>query len=114
MMDFGPVKEWLFSVETVMRRIFATSNVYNCLHTVYEELGVFGTAAVCIETDFENVIRGYPYTAGEFMLANGADLSIDTLFREFSLTVGQVVEQLDLPVELSHQAQEPPPDAPGW
>lgn len=91
--EFGPVKLWLHDVEQRMREVFARSNVYNALPTLYLELGVFGTGAIFVQEDFEDVIRVHPYTVGEYHLANSARLTVDTLYREFSLTVGQAVEQ---------------------
>lgn len=91
--EFGPVKLWLHDVEQRMREVFARSNVYNALPVLYGELGVFGSAAVFVQEDFDDVIRAHSYTAGEYYLANSARLSVDTLYREFSLTVAQAVEQ---------------------
>lgn len=93
MKEFGPVKVWLHDVETRMREVFARSNVYNALPTLYGELGVFGTGAIFVQDDFEDVIRVHPYTVGEYYLANSARLAVDTLYREFSLSVAQAVEQ---------------------
>lgn len=91
--EFGPVKLWLHDVEQRMREVFARSNVYNALPVLYGELGVFGSAAMFVQDDFEDVIRAHPYTVGEYYLANSARLTVDTLYREFSLTVAQAVEQ---------------------
>jgi len=91
MMEFGPVKEWLSSVETTLRRVFATSNIYNCLQSTYEELGLFGTAALFVEEDYNDIVRGYPFTCGEYFVANSPRLAVDSIYRSFQLTVSQVV-----------------------
>lgn len=92
-MEFGPVKDWLMIVERIMREIFNRSNLYNSLHAVYHELGVFGTASMAVFEDFDNVIRCKPYTVGSYVLAlNGKD-NVDTWAREYQLTVGQLVKQ---------------------
>jgi hypothetical protein len=44
-MEVGPVKSWLHRVEILMRDVFSHSNTYRALHMLYEELGLFGTAA---------------------------------------------------------------------
>jgi hypothetical protein len=92
MMEDGMVKQWLFDVEKRMRDIFARSNLYNALQTVYEELAVFGTGAMLVQEDYNDVIRCYPFTVGEYTLALSDRLEVNTFYREFDLTVGQMVE----------------------
>ena len=96
LMEFGPVKAWLFEVERRMREVLAAGNLYNALHTAYEDLGVFGTAARVVVPDDEDIVRAYALPAGSYYLANGARLAIDTLYRDMSMTVGQVVEAFGL------------------
>lgn len=93
LMERGPVKEWLHDTATLLRAIFASSNTYRSLHTLYEELGLFGTAATIVLPDFDNVIHHYPLTAGEYALGTNSKGEVDTLCREFQMTVGQMVEQ---------------------
>ena len=96
LMEQSDVKQWLFAVEKTMRDIFSRSNLYNSLQTVYEELAVFGTGALLISEDFDDVIRCYPFTVGEYGLAQSHRLQVDTFYREFNMTVAQVVEQFGL------------------
>lgn len=93
LMESGPVKAWLHDTAALLRAIFATSNTYRALHTVYEELGLFGTACSVILPDFDNVIHHYPLTIGEYALATNGKGDVDTLCREFQMTVGQMVDQ---------------------
>jgi hypothetical protein len=94
--DVDSVKQWLHSVQNIMYKVFSQSNTYNSLHTLYSELGVFGTAAMGIYEDFENVIWCKPYTVGSYCLGlNGRD-EVDTFYREYELTVGQCVKQYGL------------------
>lgn len=97
MMEFGPVKDWLGTVEKILYAIFGASNFYNQIHTVYSELGAFGTAALYREPDFENVVRFRAFTAGEYAIAEGESGKVDTLYREFEMTSGQLVEKFGLP-----------------
>ncbi len=87
------VRLWLDEVAKRMARVFAKSNFYNSLAVLYEELGVFGTGAMIILEDFEDVIRCQTLTVGEYFLANSDRQAVNTLYREFPLTVGQVVAQ---------------------
>lgn len=87
------VKEWLSNVTTVMLTIFQKSNTYRSLHSMYEELGAFGTAACVVQEDFTNVIHHFPLTAGEYCIAQDWRGDVVTLYREFEKTVGEVVKE---------------------
>lgn len=93
LMESGPVKAWLHDTAALLRAIFASSNTYRALHTIYEELGLFGTACSIVLPDFDNVIHHYPLTAGEYALATNSKGMVDTVCREFQMTVAQMVEQ---------------------
>lgn len=94
--DSNAVKLWLHQVQTTMYKVFAASNTYNALHQLYSELGVFGTAAMGIFHDFENVIWCKPYTIGSYMLGMDGQNVSDTMYREYELSVGQVVKQFGI------------------
>ena len=96
LMESGAVKAWLHETAALIRRIFSSSNTYRALHSVYEELGLFGTAASVVLPDFENVIHHHPLTIGEYAIATNDRGEVDTLIREFQMTVGQMVEQFGL------------------
>ena len=49
LMESGPVKTWLHDTAALLRAIFASSNTYRSLHTIYEELGLFGTGAAQLQ-----------------------------------------------------------------
>ena len=76
--------------------VFTKSNTYRALHSCYDELGTFGTCATVVEPDFESVINHRPQTAGEFYLATNHKGRPDTLFREFDMTVEQMVQSFGL------------------
>jgi len=87
------VRSWLADVETLLREIFSASNAYDALAAVYEELAAFGTAAMLVLPDYDDVITCETLTAGQYYLAAGAGGRVDTLYRVYSLTVGQVVDE---------------------
>lgn len=93
LMDYGPVKLWLETVEQRMNEVFNRSNLYQSLPLMYEDLGTFATGAMAVVADPQRVIRTVPFPTGSFYIANGADLSVDTAVREFSMTVRQVVTE---------------------
>ena len=85
------VRAWLDTVQDVLLRIFAASNFYNAIGVAYEELGVFGTAAIVVLEDYEDVVRFYTLTIGEYFLAASHRGAVDTLYREFPLSVAALV-----------------------
>lgn len=91
--EFGDVKDWLENVEKKMREILTSSNFYGVMPDVYKELGSFGTTAVIMDDDFKDVVRFYPVTAGEYVLGVNDRNEVDTLIREFQMTVGQMVSK---------------------
>ncbi len=93
LMESGPVKTWLHDTASLLRAIFAASNTYRALHAIYEELGLFGTACSIVLPDFDNVIHHYPLTVGEYALATDSKGMVNTVCREFQMTVAQMVEQ---------------------
>lgn len=93
LMDYGPVKLWLETVEQRMNEVFNRSNLYQSLPLMYGDLGTFATGAMAVVADPQRVIRTVPFPTGSFYIANGADLSVDTAVREFSMTVRQVITE---------------------
>jgi len=91
--DIAAVKEWLFDVENMMREVFSASNTYNSLHLIYSELATFGTAALGVYENFDNVIWCRPYTVGAYMLATNEMNQVDTFYREYERTVAQVIKE---------------------
>ena len=73
--------------------MFTKSNTYRTLHGIYEELGAFGTAGSIILPDSQNAIHHYPVTIGEYAIATDYQGRVNTLYREFQKTVGEVVRE---------------------
>lgn len=91
--EFGPVKEWLHLVTQRMSTVFLKSNLYNVLPVLYGDMGCFGTAAMGVEEDLDNVIRFYQFPVGSYMIANNDKLRVDVFFRQFRMTVRQLVRK---------------------
>jgi hypothetical protein len=94
--DNSAVKLWLSEVERRMAMVFAESNFYTSLATVYEDLGIFGTGVMIIYQDYDDVIRCFNTCAGEYFLQNDDRQDVSTMGREFVLTVKQVAETFGL------------------
>ena len=90
------VKQWLHHVTQRMQVVFSDSNLYNVLPIVYGDLGVFGTAAMGIVEDGDNLFRCYAYPLGSFALGLSSRNIVTTFVRDYELTVRQVVEQFVL------------------
>ena len=94
--DVQAVKQWLHQVQQLMYKAFSQSNTYNALHQLYAELGVFGTAAMGVFHDFENVIWCKPYTVGSYMIGLNSQNVSDTFYREYEISVGQTIKQFGI------------------
>lgn len=94
--DVKAVKMWLHQVQQLMYKVFSQSNLYNSLHQLYAELGVFGTGAMGIFHDFENVIWCKPYTVGSYMIGLNSQNVSDTFYREYEISVGQCIKQFGI------------------
>jgi hypothetical protein len=96
LMEFGAVKLWLAHVTAMMRAVFNKSNTYASLHSIYEELGAFGTGVNILMPDYDNVIHNFPQTIGQYAIATSYRGEVDTLVREFEMTLGQAIGQFGL------------------
>lgn len=83
--------KWLWTVGQIMLEIIAQSNCYKSLAALYEELGMFGVASSFMGEDFEDVITLQPLTIGEYRIACDAKGNVDTEYRQFVLSVANVV-----------------------
>ena len=90
---YQPVRVWLDDVARMMQSVFQRSNTYRSLHTIYEELGAFGTAASVVLPDYERVVHHYPVTVGEFCIAADYQGRVSTFYREFDKTVAELVRE---------------------
>lgn len=87
------VRKWLNAVAVLMREVFAKSNTYRALHTGYEELGCFGTAATIVLPNFKNVIHCTSFTTGEYCIAVDGEGNVNTLYREFEMQVNALLDE---------------------
>lgn len=94
--EFTPVKLWLELVKSRMQEVFLRSNLYTTLPITYGDLGVFGTNAFAVLEDSEDVIRCYPYPIGSYMIGTSYRGNVDTCYREFQMTVTQIVGQFGI------------------
>lgn len=94
--DNFEVKAWASEVARRMRAVFNQSNIYNSLPVFYEQLGVYGTACLVLEDDFEDVIRTSVLPVGSYYIAQNERGYVDTLYREYTQTVDQLVRKFGI------------------
>ncbi len=103
------IKEWLAHVTKLMNKLFNGSNFYNAVHTLYGELGTFGTGFMLELADFEHGFRFIPFCAGEYCLDTNDRQMVDVVFRRFQMTARQLAMrfgQENLPSYISsHKAK---------
>ena len=96
MLEFQPVKIWLNQVEMIIRAIFNASNLYNMAPVMLGETMLFGTGCMLHVDDFEDVARFYTQTVGSYMIAQNDRYEVDTILREWEMTVSQIVGKFGL------------------
>jgi len=89
--DGSPEQIWLHDLTKRMYAIFAGSNFYVCMGDLCTDLGVFGTGAMMMYEDYDDIIRCYPVAIGQYYMAVNERLEVDTLARKSSWTVEQMV-----------------------
>lgn len=93
LMEVPMVKQWLADIEKMLRYAFAQSNFYQAAHSMYAELGGFGTGVIHIERGDKKKLHFRCRTAGEYCLAADQYGIVDTIYREMLLTARQAIQQ---------------------
>ena len=89
----SPVSLWLAEVERILYLIFSESNFYNAIGVFYYYLVVFGTAAMLIYEDYDNVINCINPALGEYYVDIDAKFRPTIFYREYTMTVSSVVDE---------------------
>lgn len=85
------MRVYLDEVASRMRSVLHRSNFYNIVHTLYAELGTFGTGFV-FEVAQEDGLRFIPLSAGEYALDVDASQRVDTVIRRMQMTARQMAQ----------------------
>lgn len=99
------VKIWCDDVQNRMLDVFARSNIYGALYSAYEEIATFGTAALFLAADFNEVIRARSFTIGEYFLGCGPNGRVNAFARQYWMTALQLVEEFGIE-NVSPQVQQ--------
>ncbi|MEB3212482.1 MAG: portal protein [Leptolyngbyaceae bacterium] len=93
---FRKVKEWLADCEEILRNLMVRTNTYRMLPRIYKQCAAFGTAAAMLVDDDDKLFRLQPMPWGHYCLAHNHKGEVDTLYRQYQMTVGQVVQEFGL------------------
>lgn len=91
-----PVSLWLAECERLMYLIFAESNFYNAIAVFYFDLVIFGTAALLLYEDFDNVINCINPCLGEYYVDIDGRYRPTVFYREFTMTVDACVSEFGI------------------
>lgn len=89
-------QRYLDEVEARMRVVLQRCNFYNAMHTIYAELGIFGTAFVFELADLRHGFRFVPLCAGQYVLDTDAARRVDTVFHRMHMSLRQMVQSFGL------------------
>ena len=93
MMEIQAVKDWMHQAQETLRSVLSRSNFYSVISNLYLEAVVYGTAAMIIDPDPETGVRFRQLTIGEYLLGQGEDLRINSLYRRLDMTASQLREK---------------------
>ncbi|MCD8352195.1 MAG: portal protein [Planctomycetaceae bacterium] len=93
LMENREVKGWMHHVQTTMRSVLQKSNFYPIIHHLYYEALTYGQGVAIIDPHPYKGVQCRLLTCGEYVMANGADLDVNTLYRRLSMTAAQLREQ---------------------
>lgn len=90
--DMLEVKVWLEDVTRILSDVFHKSNFYQSMQILYGDSGVFGTAAMFVDRDGDDIARFDVFPVGSYYISRGKNGKINTFAREFRMTVREIVE----------------------
>lgn len=87
------VQMWCDEVQRRMMVVMAGSSFYHALHSLYDEVAVFGTGALIIMPDYDEFIKCRTMTAGTYYLGKAQSDRVDSFYRDMQLTAGAIVSE---------------------
>jgi hypothetical protein len=102
-------KEWLESATETMYAAFNKSNFQQEIFELYHDLITFGTAAMFIEEDDEDVLKFSTRHINEIFIAENDKGRIDTVFRKFHISARAAIQKFgDISINISTKANKDP------
>lgn len=93
LMEISDIKAWLDECTKRMLAVLAATNFYNATPIAYGDLATFGTHAVFMKEDDEDVVRFYPFPIGMYSVGNDHKNRVRVFIRTFRVTILQLVEE---------------------
>ena len=93
MQDDDDAKAWLEEATEVMYTAFNRSNFQQEIFELYHDLITFGTAAMFVEEDEEDVLKFSTRHINEMYISENDKGRIDTIFRKFKLTARAAIQK---------------------
>ena len=91
--DEDAANEWLEDATEKMYETFNRSNFQQEIFELYHDLITFGTAAMFIEEDSDDIVRFSTRHIGEIFISENNKGRIDTIFRKFKIAARAAVTQ---------------------
>lgn len=107
--ELESVKAWLTEIQDIMQGTMLRTNLYDQLFDVYKEEGIFGTAALLIEEDDEDIFRAQALTIGSYAIGVDKRGRVNRFCRQFKRTLNQLANEFGeskLPEELRYRLKE--------
>jgi len=102
-------KEWLESATETMYSAFNKSNFQQEIFELYHDLITFGTAAMFIEEDDEDILKFSTRHINEIFIAENDKGRIDTVFRKFKLSARAAIQKFgDVSTNIATVAKKDP------
>ena len=102
-------KIWLESATDAMYTAFNRSNFQQEIFELYHDLITFGTAAMFIEEDDEDILKFSTRHINEIFIAENDKGRIDTVFRKFNLSARAVIQKFgDVSMNIMTKANKDP------
>jgi hypothetical protein len=95
-LEEGPAQQWLAAVSERTLDILGGTNFYQMWAQALHDLVVFGSSPMIQYEHPTKVVHFHTPCAGEYMFALSADLEVDTLYREYTYTLSELVKEFGL------------------
>ncbi len=93
LMEYEPVRDWLYKESNALFLNFNQSNIYQELPPVYGDSGDFGTGCLLLEEDYSRVFRALCNPIGSYSLALNDKLEVDVFSRQMQMSARMLVQK---------------------
>lgn len=88
------VRSFIHEASEILRHLFIQSNLYSTLPNVYRDTAAMGTGCMLMEEEEETGFFRFTHLPiGSYMISNNRRQEVDTIIREFTMTIRQVIEE---------------------